>query len=147
MPGPLPRSPAALVVALVLAATAAAAQTPDNPAAPPSQQQHQRGQSRRQPKAASMPEVKVAPQPWPRLDPGAVICRTADDLRQHFVTVAARLDGLRAAEPAGCRWIQVPTPVDVLAREGQGRTRVRNPASPDETGWTDAFLPDKPASR
>lgn len=129
----------ALTVALVLATTPVPAQRPvgstdeTTPGGP--------GQRQRGPVAA--PGSRFARAPWPRLDAGAFLCRTPEDLAQHHVAVAARLDGGHAAEPPGCRMIQGQTAVSVLAREGPGRTQVRITATPTETGWTNSFLPDK----
>ena len=108
-----------------------------------SHRQNRPGDSGDKPKAkAPLAEVKMAPDPWPRLDPGAVFCRTEADLRLHLSAVAARLDGSssRYAEAPGCRVIRTRTAVSVVSREGPGRTQVK---LSDETGWTDAFLPDK----
>jgi hypothetical protein len=145
-----------LAVAMALAGTTVAAQSPGG-AAPPddgtgasqNHHQHRRDLSNEQAKKPPLPEVKVTPEPWPRLDPGAVFCRTAEDLRQHLAFVSARLDGNTSgfAEPAGCRVIRAQTAVAVLGREGPGRTQVRMSNAPAETGWTDAFLPDKGSSK
>jgi hypothetical protein len=139
-----------LAVAIALATGAVAAQSPNADTsdglagASPMHHQHRHGQSNGQPRHAALPEVPVTPAPWPRLDPGAVLCRTAEDLRQHFAILAARLNGNNAAaEAPGCRVIQAQTAVVVLAREGLGRTRVRISSAPAETGWTDVYLPDK----
>lgn len=96
-------------------------------------------------KQAPLPEIKMMPEPWPRLEPGAVFCRTEEDLRQHLSAVSARLDGssARYAEAAGCRVLRARTAVEVLSRQGPGHTQVQISASPPETGWTDAFLPVK----
>ncbi len=132
-----------LAVAIVLAATEAAAQTPMGDGA--NRRQQHRDPSNSQAKKAPLPEVKVTPDPWPRLDPGAVFCSTAEDFHQHLAFVSARLDGNRNgyAESTGCRVIRAPTPIAVLAREAPGRTQVQISGAAGETGWTDAFLPEK----
>ena len=84
------------------------------------------------------PDVPPAPLAWPRLDPGAVLCRTEVDLD--------RLATIRAggnAGPADCRHIFQPTAIEVLHRAGPGRTEVQITGHPDQTGWTDAWLPSK----
>ncbi len=85
---------------------------------------------------------------WPRLDVGAIFCRTQDDLRRRGEYAAARGAGLSV--PAGpapdCQVIGSPTPVDVLDRPLPSATQVRlKPKQPKsgETGWTDAWLPEK----
>src|SRR5579875_2897450 len=88
------------------------------------------------------PPVKAKPAPWPRLDSGAVLCRTQDDL--------ARLAANRAGEPGGgpadCRVVTGRTPIAIVHRQGPGRTEVRVDAS-GETGWTDSWLPPRPPSQ
>jgi hypothetical protein len=94
--------------------------------------------------SAAPPMVRNAPEPWPRLDPGAVFCNSADDLQQHAMAINAALDGKeRALMTPGCSMLQVRTPVDVLDRSTLGRTQVRVRATGD-IGWTDVWLPDRP---
>lgn len=90
----------------------------------------------------------MTPGPWPRLDPGAVFCKTPEDLHRHLAVMAARLDGNGGgpAEPAGCRLVRAAPPVTVVGREAPKRTQVQLSGIWAETGWTDAFLSDK-ASR
>jgi hypothetical protein len=80
--------------------------------------------------------------PPPRLDPGAVLCRTEYDLERHAANMTARVSGgdTRAAD---CRIIPLPTGIQILSRQGLGRTQVRLSTTDDVTGWTDAWLPDK----
>ncbi len=139
-----------LALAIAFAATSVAAQSPgagDNGyGAGNSHRQRRSEVSTEQAKKPAPPaEVKMALEPWPRLDPGAVFCRTAEDLRQHLAAVSARLDGssTRYAEAPGCRVIRTRTAVAVLSREGPAHTQVQISAAPPETGWTDAFLPEK----
>lgn len=79
---------------------------------------------------------------WPRLDPGAVLCRTAEDLDRHAANMIARVSG-GDTQPADCRLIAQPTGIQIVSREGPGRTRVTLTAPDKATGWTDAWLPDK----
>lgn len=139
-----------LAVALAFAATGVAAQSPgpgDTGFGSGSNHRQKRSEAStdQAKKPAPLPEVKMAPEPWPRLDPGAVFCRTAEDLRLHLAAVSARLDGSsgRYAEAPGCRVIRTRTPVAVLSRESPAHTQVQIAAAPPETGWTDAFLPEK----
>jgi len=139
-----------LALVTVLAATRVAAQsaggdTPDDSTgAGQTHRQHRRAQSGDQPKQAAVAEPHAGPEPWPRLDPGAVFCRTADDLRQHLAAITARLDGNgTAAEAPGCSVIRDQTAIVIVAREAPGRTQVRMSNAPGDTGWTDAFLPNK----
>ena len=88
--------------------------------------------------AGPPPSVPAPPSAWPRLDPGAVICRSQDDLRRR----AARMLGEQTG-PADCQPITQPTAIKILDRAGPGATEVEI-TSNAETGWTDAWLPASP---
>ena len=92
----------------------------------------------KQPAKPKAPDVPAPPSAWPRLDPGAVICRSEDDLLHR----AALLRG-EPAGPADCRQVTVPTAIQILHRAGPGRIEVKVTAR-DEIGWTDAWLPGTP---
>lgn len=89
---------------------------------------------------ARAPEVKAPTTVWPRLDPGAALCRTEADL--------SRLAERRRGESNGavdCQAVRVPTGVTVLRRQ-PGRTQVQ--VSGGQTiGWTDVWLPEKAPAR
>jgi hypothetical protein len=98
-------------------------------------------------KAAPPPAPRAPPTVWPRLDPGAVLCRTEDDLDRHASNMTARVSG-GVMQSTDCRIIARPTGIQILSRQGPGRTQVRLSAPGEETGWTDVWLPDKaPAGR
>lgn len=92
------------------------------------------------------PVVQVPPQIWPRLDPGAVLCRTEGDLER----LVANRTGEPGGGPADCRLISQPTGIQILHREGPGRTEVQVTKGRGEkigqTGWTDSWLPPRPPS-
>lgn len=92
---------------------------------------------------APLPPVR---DPWPRLDAGALLCRTEADLQQHQLAVAARIGGADAPEPSGCRLVHAMTAVTVVERHGPARTEVRLPGDgqPEQLGWTDAAIPAEP---
>jgi hypothetical protein len=93
------------------------------------------------------PPVRAAPTVWPRLDPGAVLCNTVDDLDRHAANMTARVSG-GGTLAADCRIITQPTGIQIISREGLGRTQVRVKGPGSVSGWTDAWLPDKaPPSR
>ena len=85
------------------------------------------------------PDVRPAPLAWPRLDPGAPLCRGEGDLER----LAARRQGEDVAGPTDCRIINVPTAVTIMQRKGPGRTQVRLTDAQNVTGWTNVWLPDK----
>ncbi|HVC59710.1 MAG TPA: hypothetical protein VND19_05005 [Acetobacteraceae bacterium] len=96
------------------------------------------GMLAKKPPAPTLPDVPAPPSAWPRLDPGAVLCRGEGDLRRR----AALMRGEQAG-PADCQPITVPTAIQIVRRAGPGATEVRLTGR-DETGWTDAWLPATP---
>jgi hypothetical protein len=86
------------------------------------------------------PDVKVQPLAWPRLDPGAVLCRSEADL----LRLADRRRGEVVEGPVDCQILRAATPITIVQRKGPGRTEVQT-ADPKAggAGWTDAFLPQK----
>ena len=90
-----------------------------------------------------LPDVRPQPLAWPRLDPGAVLCRTEDDLDR----LAARRHGEAVDGPVDCQVIRGPTAIAIVQRAGPGRTEVRVTADrTGDTSWTDAWLPEKSPS-
>ena len=85
------------------------------------------------------PDVKAAPQAWPRLDPGAALCRTEADLDR----LAANRAHTEGAGPADCQIMRVPTAIQIVQRAGPGHTQVRLSEQATTVGWTDVWLPDK----
>jgi hypothetical protein len=86
------------------------------------------------------PDVKAQPQMWPRLDAGAVLCRTEDDLDR----LAARRRGDRVEGPIGCQIMRAATPISIVQRKNAGKTEVKT-TDPQAggAGWTDVWLPEK----
>lgn len=91
---------------------------------------------------APPPPPRAQPTVWPRLDPGAVVCRTADDLDRHAANMTARVSGGDTLA-ADCRIIAQPTGIQILSRQGLGRTQIKLSIPGNVTGWTDAWLPEK----
>jgi hypothetical protein len=87
---------------------------------------------------ATLPDVPAPPSAWPRLDPGAVLCRSEDDLLRRSAIMRGEQAG-----PADCRPITTPTAIQIMHRAGPGRTEVQITGR-DLTGWTDAWLPATP---
>ena len=96
----------------------------------------------KKPAAPPPSTTRAPPAVWPRLDPGAVLCRTEDDLDRHALNMTARVSGT-ATQTTDCRIIARPTGIQILSRQGPGRTQVKLSAQGDVTGWTDVWLPDK----
>ena len=77
----------------------------------------------------------------PRLEPGAVVCRSEEDLQHRAVVSQRRADGVPdAGNPLeGCHLLDQQRGVDIVDRHGLGRTEVKVKPT-GETGWTDAFI-------
>ena len=105
------------------------------------------GRRGEQAKVPAQPEAPLnvpvaAKPPRVRLDAGALLCRTEDDLQGHQAAVAARLDGHPTQEPGGCHRLSAVTAVSVVERHGPARTEVRLPGPAETVGWTDAVVPN-----
>jgi hypothetical protein len=96
------------------------------------------------PKKKAPPPTAPRAQPaaWPRLDPGAVLCRTEDDLDRHASNMTARVSG-GITRSTDCRVIAQPTGVQIISRQGPGRTQVKLSVPGNDVGWTDVWLPEK----
>ena len=93
----------------------------------------------KKPKFDNSPVVQPSrPDTWPRLDPGAALCKSEADLlrlaafRRHETT-----------ERPNCQIVRSPTPIHISHRAGPGRTQVTLTEQNGGEGWTDAWLPEK----
>jgi hypothetical protein len=78
-----------------------------------------------------------------RLEPGAVLCHTAEDLQARLVSLTRQNAGEEGSPvTAGCVMVSVRIPVEVLERHGP-LTKVKTLGRSEEIGWTDAWLPDR----
>jgi hypothetical protein len=92
----------------------------------------------KKPTPATVPDVPAPPSAWPRLAPGAILCRSEDDLMRRAAIMRGEQQG-----PADCRPMSQPTAIQIVHRAGPGRTEVQITGHTD-TGWTDAWLPATP---
>lgn len=122
-----------------IAAPPAFAQFMGEPGGGPAQEGTRRGPAPRRTGPAA-PRLTPKPLPRQRLDAGALLCPTEDDLHMHEAAIEARLDGRDAPEPAGCRFVRSSTAVSVMDRHGPAATQVRLPGDPELVGWTDAIV-------
>jgi hypothetical protein len=90
------------------------------------------------------PALPTVVQAWPRLDPGAVICASSGDLLRSRNEMAERSDTTTVGSPPDCRRVSVATPIKIMGRDGPSRTQVVATDTSRQTGWTNAYLPDKP---
>ncbi|WP_428491523.1 hypothetical protein [Rhodopila sp.] len=92
--------------------------------------------------APRLPDIAAQPLAWPRLDPGAVVCRTEADLDK----LGARRHGQHVDGPIDCQIVRAATAISIVQRSGPGRTEVKaSDPKADWSGWTDAWLPEKGA--
>ena len=77
--------------------------------------------------------------PWPRLEAGATLCRTLEDLKRLEDREAA---GAGPAQVA-CHLLPRMTPVTILARSGPAATQVKLGTAENGGEWTNAYLPDR----
>ncbi len=98
----------------------------------------------RRPQAPSANLSPRAAAPWPRLDPGSLICRSRRDLDAHHEAVAARLNGQPSPDigSVDCKVLNAVTPIDVVTRATPSATEVRIKGD-SATGWTDTWLPSQ----
>lgn len=89
--------------------------------------------------AAPTPVVPTpGPQPWPRLEPGAVLCKSRDDLVAYQTHAAVGEHG------SGCSRISKQVGIQILDRDGPSRTQIVTNDESKQTGWTNAYLPSSP---
>jgi hypothetical protein len=87
-----------------------------------------------------LPDVKASPLAWPRLDAGAVLCRSEADL----LRLADRRRGEAVDGPVDCQILRTATPITIVQRKSPGLTEVQTTdPKAGGSGWTDAFLPQK----
>jgi hypothetical protein len=79
--------------------------------------------------------------PWPRLDAGAILCKSRDDLVNYQKQVAAGAGGAGTGQKPDCRVVEESMAIHILDREGVARTEVAATGVAKQTGWTDAYLP------
>ncbi len=91
---------------------------------------------------SEMPPLKPIVEPRQRLDPGALLCHTEAQLKQHQAAILARLAGRTAPEPAGCHIVGQTTAVAVVEHDGQAVTEVQLAGDEPAIGWTDAVIRD-----
>jgi len=97
-----------------------------------------RGASQDSATPAAPPPPAAIPDLWPRLDPGAVLCRTRGDLARYQARLVGDPDPDPSAPPPDCRRIQDRIQITILERHGPAQTKVTLSGGTPETGWTDS---------
>jgi hypothetical protein len=104
----------------------------------------QRNQQKAPQQNPSPPSPAAIPQPWPRLDSGAVLCNSRDDLVRYQAQAVAGANGAATGPAPDCHVIQTRTAIKILDRDGPSRSHVAATDIYKETGWTNSYLPGSP---
>lgn len=132
---------ASLLLALLLTSPPALAQS-----VPGSARGGHRGRRQQSQTAVQQPPpIKPDPQPWPRLDPGSVVCGSSADLVR-YQTELGDAASTPVPVPSSCQIISHTVGVKIVGHDGPSRTNVTLAGSPPTTGWTNVFFPASPPS-
>jgi hypothetical protein len=106
---------------------------------------HRQGDQQQTPQnSQTLPLMPDVPEIWPRLENGALICKSRDDLVR-YQTQLGNGPSTTMAEPAsGCHTIQKQTGIQILGHDGPSRTQIATTDDSKETGWTNSYLPSTP---
>ena len=109
---------------------------------------HGRGQRNQQqtpqPQQSPAPPEPVVPEIWPRLEDGAVICKSRDDLVRYQTQIANSASATTAGQAPACHTIRKQTGIQILDHDGPSRTQIVTTDESKETGWTNSYLPSTP---
>jgi hypothetical protein len=100
-------------------------------------------EAQQQTQTPAPPPPPVIPEVWPRLDPGAVLCRTEADLTRYQAQITGHATG-GPWSPPRCRVIQATTAIKILDRLDPSQTKIELSDSAHQVGWTNVFLPARP---
>ena len=90
---------------------------------------------------ASTPQP-APPETWPRLEDGALICKSRDDLVKYQTANSA--SATAAGQAPDCHTISKQTGIQILDHDGPSRTQIVTTDESKETGWTNSYLPSTP---
>ena len=97
-----------------------------------------------QPQQPPAPPEPAVPEVWPRLENGAIICKSRDDLVRYQTQIANGSSATTPGQPPDCHTIRKQTGIQILAHDGLSRTQIATTDESKETGWTDSYLPSTP---
>ena len=102
------------------------------------QNQQQTPQQSPAPTTPSLPEI------WPRLEDGALICKSRDDLVRYQTQIVNGASAPTAGQTPDCHNIRKQTGIQILGHDGPSRTQIVTTDESKETGWTNSYLPSTP---
>jgi hypothetical protein len=87
---------------------------------------HGRRQNNQQqtPQQSPAPTTSFLPEIWPRLEEGALICRSRDDLVKYQTRIANGSSAAALAQAPDCHTIRKQTGIQILAHDGPSRTQI-----------------------
>jgi hypothetical protein len=89
--------------------------------------------------------LPALPEIWPRLEAGALICKSRDDLVRYQTQIANNPGATPTAGlPSACHTLSKQTGIQILERDGPSRTQIVTTDESKETGWTNSHLPSTP---
>ena len=96
-----------------------------------SRRQNNQQQTRQQSPAPTTPFL---PEIWPRLEEGALICKSRDDLVRYQTQIANGSSATTPEQAPDCHTIREQTGIQILAHDGPSRTQIVTRASPKRPG-------------
>jgi hypothetical protein len=105
-----------------------------------------RNQQQTSPQTATPAPASPAavPEPWPRLDVGALLCVSRDDLVRYQTTIADGASAAYARQVSNCHPVEKQTGIQILDTDGPSRTQIVTTDEAKLTGWTNTYLPSTP---
>jgi hypothetical protein len=89
-------------------------------------------------------ETPAVPEIWPRLEDGALICKSRDDLVRYQTQMSNGASDATPGQAPDCHTIRKRTGIQILAHDGPSRTQIVTTDESKETGWTNSYLPSTP---
>jgi hypothetical protein len=96
------------------------------------------------PQQTPTPDMPAVPEIWPRLEDGAVICKSREDLVRYQTQMASGASDATPGQAPDCHTIRKRTGIQILAHDGPSRTQIVTTDESKETGWTNSYLPSTP---
>ena len=94
-----------------------------------SRRQNDRQQTRQKSPAPTTPFL---PEIWPRLEEGALICKSRDDLVRYQTQIANGSSATTPGQAPDCHTIRKQTGIQILAHDGLSRTQIVTTGEPKD---------------
>ena len=90
------------------------------------------------------PTTPFLPEIWPRLEEGALICKSRDDLVRYQSQMPVSSSATASGQAPDCHTIRKQTGIQIVAHDGPSRTQIVTTDELKETWWTNSYLPSTP---